>query len=359
MAVDSKAAIRLLRRMLITAGLSEDEADHFMQRLRAELPAETTADDAARSQFYEILAHAFAKQVESKKAKPHLIAHTAAEVAHDIKEVVLGIAGAAIYDKRNELLSAVSRAVHILTGEPTNPDPESQLRCLIDGLPKRGDPRRDVADVMKLSGLIIEREKAQKVCPILNLYCQLISNENVEGWKILGAMSDALNENLDSADRQVDAISRAMRLGELKHDLIRLLDARKIPSHFIKVTANWAIFLGHLFEQILGRHINLRPYTPEFYELMHRLRTNDRKANGWVVVTVALSIIRFDEKTAQKLNSLFGFRLACLQFPSAVPYAIEGAITIIENARGQAHTQPKPGRRGSPRARQAHGAGYH
>jgi hypothetical protein len=124
--VDSERT-RLLRQLLMKTGLSRDEADYFIQQLRAEMAHGTLINDQALQRFSETIACKLAERHDAEFANPAFVKRLATRFTEIAGAVALGVVANTVYehspwslDDLRTIASATWRAL-----SERLPDPEA------------------------------------------------------------------------------------------------------------------------------------------------------------------------------------------------------------------------------------------
>jgi len=138
-------------------------------------------------------------------------------------------------------------------------DPASRLRDHVRGLIGRPSSRPEMIEVMRLTRFLLEKEKAAQTYPHISLYCDWLFhteiNRHALALSILERTARAIAKYDEAGD--VAAVSQALNLAQLRHEMTILFSAHKIPTDLLDSFANWKAFSGALLEDLCDRPIKL------------------------------------------------------------------------------------------------------
>jgi hypothetical protein len=138
-------------------------------------------------------------------------------------------------------------------------DPASRLRDHVQGLVCRPSRPADMIEVMRLTRLLLEQEKATHTYPHISLYCDWLLHTEINRHALALSILERMGQAIAKYDEEGDvaAVSQALNLAQLRQEMIVLFSAYKIPNDLMDSFDNWKAFSGALLKDLCDRPINL------------------------------------------------------------------------------------------------------
>jgi hypothetical protein len=137
-----------------------------------------------------------------------------------------------------------------------------QLRDALAGLPGKPLALEHVSRIARCSRNVVEKQKAQRQFPLLNLYCNWLLHSQIDksatADQILAAIDDILFVRQKVTTFTPQVVKSAMRLQVFRSELASLLKANCLPDDLVTGDRRWKEF-EHLNVRLL-LHRGRRPY---------------------------------------------------------------------------------------------------
>jgi hypothetical protein len=215
-----------------------------------------------------------------------------------------------------------------------NYDPAARLKQHMLGMVDRNCSKADILDTLRLSRLIIEREKSAAEFPHLSLYCDWFVHGEIDkkalGSAMLERMNDIILQFLTDSGGIGDAVSRCVSLAQLRHEMTIFFLAKGVPTPIPDSYSNWKMFVALLLDELCDRPIRLPAKKREAEAMVKRMiaRWDGQMHKNWP----RAFFFRKDASKDNQITFMWNVEMAAPDLMGADAFHLTGAMEMTEKA---------------------------
>jgi hypothetical protein len=212
-----------------------------------------------------------------------------------------------------------------------NYDPAARLRQHMLGMIDRNCSKAESLDILRLSRLVLEREKSASAFPHLSLYCDWFVHGEIDRRALASAMLERMNEiilQFLEVDGICNAISQCVSLAQLRSELTIFFLANGTSIAIPDSYSNWKMFMGLLLEELCDRPIRLPANQKVADAMIQRMRSKweGQAHKNWP------RAFFFEKDTTSQNQSVFmwNVEIAAPDLIGAEAFNLRGAMEMTE-----------------------------